>query len=330
LAAPALVAAGPVGAGPTLPCLQEKCAVFVDTCLLVSGCDKVITCMDACTTATCENLCFDDIAVLSGCGGANGCFHYDMVAKNSATLKESIEQVRWNGAPWKVEAGGDPAGSWLSYAVYKAPKGGLINRVNTTWTVPVGKPTSRGSNAPGWWYGVQTAAGTGALVQPILACDYQGSSCKDGTYVIFDGVFDWTRPYEGMHESKIIKAKEGDKINSWLTCDLGTCTQYIQNVRTGEDATFPYKLHNPNKDKEAALYFVLEHQPSNCEAFPPKGVCTFENIYVEVEGKAVTPTWEAIDERPKCGSKFTVVDSKTLSVTWNGGTPPSASTDVVV
>merc|ERR1711924_591793 len=88
-----------------------------------------------------------------------------------------------------------------------------------------------------------------------------GSSCEKGTYVIFDGVFDWTRPWHGMYESNIISAKEGDKINSWLTCDTDQCTQYIQNTRTGEDATYPYKLHNPSKNKEAVLYFVLDTSP---------------------------------------------------------------------
>jgi hypothetical protein len=133
-----------------------------------------------------------------------------------------------------------------------------------------------------------------------------------------------------MYESKVISAKEGDMINSWLTCDTESCTQYIENVRTGDKATYPYKLHNPNKDKESVLYFVLEHQPSTCDAYPPKGLCVFQDIYVEVEGKAVTPKWEAVQERPACGSKVTVVDSKTLAITWNDGVPPSPSVNVVV
>lgn len=251
-----------------------------------------------------------------------------LIAK-AAAQNYTSEQFHWNGKPWRVQSGGDPSGGWLSYAVYKAPNGGMITRVNTSWKVPVGKPTSGGSNAPGWWYGVQTAAGNGALVQPILACDYKGSSCEKGEYVIFDGVFDWTRPWHGMYESKVISAKEGDKINSWLTCSTDSCTQFIENTRTGEGATYPYSLHNPSQDKEAVLYFVLEHQPSSCDAFPPNGACVFEDIYVEVEGKAVTPQWEAVQESPKCGSKFTVVDSKTLAVTWNGGVPPSSSMVVV-
>ena len=84
-------------------------------------------------------------------------------------------------------SGNDPASSWLTYAVYTAPNRGTITLVNTSWVVPSDPSTSHGSNAPGWWYGVQTAEGDGALIQPILAYGYQGSH-----YSIFNACFDWT------------------------------------------------------------------------------------------------------------------------------------------
>lgn len=108
-------------------------------------------------------------------------------------------------------AANDPAGSWLSYAQFVAS--GRITQVNASWTVPANPTRSFGSNAPGWWYGIQTAEGSvcsrgakgeksshpdglpasdslignGALVQPILAWGYQGD-----VWSIFNGVFDWT------------------------------------------------------------------------------------------------------------------------------------------
>ena len=45
----------------------------------------------------------------------------------------------------------------------------------------------QGSNAPGWWFGIQTDDGNGALVQPILAWGYEGN-----VWSIFNGVYDWT------------------------------------------------------------------------------------------------------------------------------------------
>ena len=85
-----------------------------------------------------------------------------------------------------VTSAGDPSDGWLSYAEYKAPPTSKITFLNMSWVVPEHPERSFGSNAPGWWFGVQTDDGNGALIQPILAWDYQGSS-----FSIFNAVFDW-------------------------------------------------------------------------------------------------------------------------------------------
>lgn len=78
-------------------------------------------------------------------------------------------------APWtarsairtnsSVGAGADPSTSWLSYAVFEA--GAIITQMNATVVVP-SDPTEVGAD-PSFWFGLQTADGTGALIQPILA-----------------------------------------------------------------------------------------------------------------------------------------------------------------
>lgn len=251
----------------------------------------------------------------------------------AASDPTAVEQIHWNREPLNVGLGGDPASSWLSYIEYTAPRRsdgtyGIITSVNVTWNVPEGIPSRSGSNAPGWWYGVQTKKGNGALVQPVLACDYISSSCRQGTYELFDAVYDWSDG--SWHTSKSVAFKAGDKVNSWLTCDEDQCIQYGENVRTGQSVKYPYKLHNRNNDHESVLYFVLEHQPSNCDAYPPNGVTVFADIHVEVDGKVVTPTFKAVQERPACGSEGHVVDSKTVAITWNGGKPPSPFANIVV
>ena len=83
----------------------------------------------------------------------------------------------------------DPAGSWLSYARWDAPDStSIITMLNTSWRVPSLPATSKGSNAPGWWFGVMDKDGDGALVQPILAYGYQGDY-----YSIFNACFDCAR-----------------------------------------------------------------------------------------------------------------------------------------
>ena len=58
----------------------------------------------------------------------------------------------------------DPSGGWLSYAVYNAPAPtDTITRMSATFVAPPAPVESGGS--PAFWFGLQTAAGDGALVQ---------------------------------------------------------------------------------------------------------------------------------------------------------------------
>ena len=75
------------------------------------------------------------------------------------------------------------------------------------------------------------------------------------------------------------------------------------------------------KANETTAYFVLEHAPDtcdSCERTPPNGKCTFENINVEVEGKAATPQWTSVKGGSySCKSKATIVDPRTIEFTWD-------------
>ena len=209
----------------------------------------------------------------------------------------------------------DPAGSWLSYARYDAPAEGIITTLNTTWTVPSLPATSRGSNAPGWWFGVMDKDGDGALVQPILAYGYMGDH-----YTIFNGVFDWT-PGGGWHTSpKKLTVKPGDKIASSVTYNkaANSYTMKISSATLGETISTDYSILRRQTSNESSAVFVLEHQPRTCKAYPTDGEMSFENIYVEVDYKpVVSPTWQALQERPACSSKAVIVDSATVKITWD-------------
>ena len=207
----------------------------------------------------------------------------------------------------------DPAGSWLSYAVYKAPNQGKITMLNTTWTVPSDPKTSFGSNAPGWWFGVQTADGAGALIQPILAYGYQGN-----VFSIFNGVFDWN---DGSWQTsdEVYTVQPGDNIVSSVIYRESDNSYDMIIASGGKSITTNYKiLPQQGKKTESVAYFVLEHQPFLCSAYPTDGVCTFENIYVEVENKHVeNPEWKSMQEQPKCNSKCEIVNNETIKFTWD-------------
>ena len=207
----------------------------------------------------------------------------------------------------------DPADSWLSYAVFQADANAKITQLNTTWTVPSNPASSFGSNAPGWWFGVQTADGAGALIQPILAYGYQGN-----VYSIFNGVFDWND--ESWHTSpEVYTVQPGDKITSSVVYHAED-NSYDMIIASGSQSiTTNYQILAAQGEKtESVGYFVLEHQPLFCSAYPTDGECTFENITVEVDNKpVVSPVWKAQQQNPKCNSAATVVDASTIRFTWD-------------
>jgi hypothetical protein len=216
----------------------------------------------------------------------------------------------------------DPSQSWLSYAAYTAPNEGTITLVNTTWVVPSNPSQKRGSNAPGWWYGVQTTKGDGALIQPILAYGYKGD-----VYSIFNACFDWTD--QSWHTSpETYTVEPGDVISSYVSFNkaANSYTMYIASKNTGKSISTDYKIERRQTAVESTVYFVLEHQPQTCKAYPADGVCTFENIHVAVDGAVVTPAWKAMQERPACNSLATVTDPNTIKFTWDAAADASNNT----
>ena len=208
----------------------------------------------------------------------------------------------------------DPAGSWLSYARWDAPDDGVITSLNTSWYVPSNPSTSRGSNAPGWWYGVQTKDGDGALIQPILAYGYQGAE-----YTMFNGVFDWT---DGSWHTSPEKytVQPGDLLTSSVVFNEAdnSYTMVIASTQTGKSISTTYNIERRQTKPESTAYFVLEHQPSNCAAYPADGVATFMNVSLAVNGKVVaSPQWQALQEQPACNSQATIVDPATIKFTWD-------------
>jgi hypothetical protein len=213
----------------------------------------------------------------------------------------------------------DPASSWLAYAAYTDPQNRPITSLSTSWIVPSNPKTSIGSNAPGWWFGVQTAKGNGALIQPILAYGYTGS-----VYSIFNGVYDWTD--RSWHTSKeVYTVVPGDNITSSVTFvpSTNSYVMYIASANLGKSITTSYTIETKQTATESQAFFVLEHQPRTCAAYPTNGVCTFENIVLTVDNAVVTPSWTAQTYKPACDSQVKIVDPKTITFTWN----PAAGAD---
>jgi hypothetical protein len=111
--------------------------------------------------------------------------------------------------PFAGNLSNDPSNSWLSFALFESG-GKIITQMNATVTVPSDPTKLRGSD-PSFWYGLQTNAGDGALVQPILAWNQ-----RDNGFGVFHEVFDWS---EGRnHQSpEHFAVKAGDILSQSLT-----------------------------------------------------------------------------------------------------------------
>jgi len=199
-------------------------------------------------------------------------------------------------------------------AQYKANGGARITALNTTWLVPANPAVNFGSNAPGWWFGIQTADGAGALIQPILAWGYEGNE-----YDIFNGVYDWNVGAKSWSTSESCTVQPGDKITSSVTLAPGTST-YTMAISTEAcgEITMDKVVDNNSGLNESVAYFVLEHQPLTCKAYPADGAMKFEDIYVEVEYEAVpAPQFESQIGVNACNSACVVEDPRTITFTWD-------------
>lgn len=210
---------------------------------------------------------------------------------------------------WRsASVGDDPAGSWLNYAEAVMP-GHAVTYMNATWTVPAYPELPFGSNAPGFWYGVESNDDK-VLIQPILAFG-------DGLpyYTIFNGEFNWING-EWL-PSSAVTVYPGDKIFSSITL-LPQLKKYelrIENAKTKKGVTTRYDVFEGKTFDR--VYFVLEHQPDACAAYPKSNEVVFENINIEWSGKLNrSPNWSAHAKVPACNSKCTIVSPTSVKFTW--------------
>jgi hypothetical protein len=208
------------------------------------------------------------------------------------------------GAPVHAQ---DPADSWLSYTISEG-QGKLVTFVNATWKVPSYPKFSYGSNAPGFWFGIEPTS-MDDLIQPILAWG-------DGTfsdYTIFNGRFTWS----GMvwWQSRSGDVKPGQTIDSYVRW-IPEKSGYEMYIACRETGWSVKNFQKVSGETFSNVVFVLEHQPDTCSAYPANGEVLFTGITVEREGKRVNPQWTAKNKVPARSSQAHVLSPSSVSMTW--------------
>ena len=126
-------------------------------------------------------------------------------------------------------------------------------------------------------------------------------------------MFSWGGPQQGWHQSRSIEVHPGDKISSYVRYDSST-QNYVMNIAAkGESVTTEFPAQGFVYDR---AWFVLEHQGA-CGGYSSDGKVSFTDIIIEVEGKTVTPAWQAKQEQPVCGSEAHVISPSEVTITWN-------------
>jgi hypothetical protein len=198
----------------------------------------------------------------------------------------------------------------LSYAVFTANAADTITSLSATMLVPEDPVTLGGS--PAFWFGVQTANGDGALVQPIMA------KWVAGRFNMFEEIYDWTNGRDSA--SPHVTVSPGELISATVTYQ-SVDNSYNMNMTaspSGKVSNYNYKLLEAQTATESVGYFVLEHQPSDCGQLPANGVVSWRDVCVEVNGVVVEDAeWVAMQEKPACGSVATVLNSTAIDITWD-------------
>ena len=104
-------------------------------------------------------------------------------------------------------------------------------------------------------------------------CTHQAYGYKGAEYSIFNGVFDWTDG-SWRTSAEVYTVQPGSYITSSVVFNGVEENSYTMIITDGtQTITTPYKIEAAQHKNESTAYFVLEHQPSNCRAYPKDGEC---------------------------------------------------------
>lgn len=114
----------------------------------------------------------------------------------------------------------------------------------------------------------------------------------------------------------------GDVVFGSVTYDAKN-QQYIQymNVSSSSSSVGMNIAVQPGQVYTDA-YFVIEHQPDNCDEYPASGSVTFTNINIAWNNKPAVPMWQPHQFQVACKSNVNIISSSSMNFTWTTNGPP--------
>eukprot|EP01116_Phalansterium_solitarium_P001417 TRINITY_DN11213_c0_g1_i1.p1 TRINITY_DN11213_c0_g1~~TRINITY_DN11213_c0_g1_i1.p1 ORF type:complete len:300 (-),score=63.56 TRINITY_DN11213_c0_g1_i1:258-1124(-) len=199
--------------------------------------------------------------------------------------------------------------AWKAWTQFEQSASSAVTSLTGKWIVPPTPTTTNSGQTLFFWNGVEPADNT-AVLQPVL--QWGPSAGGGGNYW---AVASWyVSAAHGSIVTKLITASPGDVIYGGLTASSnGTWLVTGVNMNTNASASFTYQ---PKDGNYAYAYQVLEaYNIAKCSDYPSTGTENFFNINLELDGKAVTPKWEAKTQSPTtCGERAKVFNATDVSI----------------
>jgi hypothetical protein len=149
------------------------------------------------------------------------------------------------------------------------------------------------------------------LIRFVVTCRGYTSDA----FTIFNGYFDWaTMNFWSSDQGTV---QPGQTVYAYVQyiASNNSYNMFISCIETGWSI-----LNNIPVDQQQTYtdsYFVLEHQPDDCQGYPSDGVVTFYDINLALNNKPVVPSWTARQWEPACNSQAAVISSSSVQFTWS-------------
>jgi hypothetical protein len=202
----------------------------------------------------------------------------------------------------------DPADGWMAYAVGSIPDSyDRITRLEMTWTVN-SKPEHGLFAFFSPWFGMDPYDNLN-LIQPV-------NPWSGGSWSMYTEYFQWSPERNSNSDSH--EVEPGQTLHGSLVYDESsdsyTLTQEI--VETGVTSSQVVKCQS---GKKYTVPYVVYEKTFPCRDYPPDEKVTFKNITIECDGQDCRDQvkWEAKVKDSNCNMEAHIIDSSTISITWD-------------
>ena len=205
----------------------------------------------------------------------------------------------------------DPAGGWMAYAVGQVPSGtDRITQLDMTWQVGADPNPTNAFFSP--WFGMDPADNLN-LIQPV-------NPWLGENWAMYTEYFQWSPEHNSNSNQHTVQA--GQHLKGSLIYNSAS-DSYLLNqtiVETGVSSTQHVKCQS---GKKFNLPYVVYEKTFPCGDYPPDGVVTFTDIYIECDGKDCTTetTWESKVKDANCAMKANIISPQSISITWDTSLP---------